>query len=235
VNERTIDDVVHPHEVERIANRLKANGHELEATYFRYLYFSGMRFNEGLCISVGDLFQDEIQNEFMKKKLKAYGLKYFGYVVSDGQFGGMSGDRVIRIPFKGKKKIEEKANRIVPIIDKVLWNEMVELAAAKHEKWEGKRNSRDCLIFEGIDDSTATVRLHRAFDDEKLKWRSWHALRHSRATWLIGRTADVMLARLFLGHSSPRTIEKYNHIYQAITRSAKANELTGKTFRLKKV
>jgi hypothetical protein len=72
VNERTIDDVVHPNEVEKVCKRLETNGHKLESVYFRYLYFSGMRFNEGLCISLGDLFQDEIQSDFMKKKLKAY-------------------------------------------------------------------------------------------------------------------------------------------------------------------
>jgi hypothetical protein len=30
------------------------------------------------------------------------------------------------------------------------------------------------VLFGGIDDSTATVRLQKAFADEKLKWRPWH-------------------------------------------------------------
>lgn len=236
LNTRTIDDVISNEEMDRIYKRLTSGGFLNEALYFRFLYFSGMRFNEGLCISLGDLFQGELESEFLKKKLKAYGIKYHGYIVSDGQFGGLdkAGD-VIRLPFKGKRKIEEKHNRVIPVTDKVLWNALVEVAQSKFEGWPSNRSKRDCLLFEGLDDATATRRLQDAFIKERLKWRPWHCLRHSRATWLIGETGDTMLARLWLGHTSPRTIEKYNHIYQAITRAAKAEKTTGKQFGLRKV
>lgn len=234
LNSRSIDDVIYPEEMELIFKELKNLGYKEEAIYFRYLYFSGMRFNEGLCISLGDLFQGEIDSGFMKKKLDAYNIKYFGYIVSDGQFGGIDKHgSVIRLPFKGKRKIDEKFNRIIPITDKVLWNSLVDIASEKFE--EAGANKRDCLLFPTIDDTTATNRLKEAFDKLKLHWRPWHCLRHSRATWLIGETGDPMLARLWLGHTSPRTIERYNHIYQQVVRQAKAEKLTGKTFGLKKV
>lgn len=69
----------------------------------------------------------------------------------------------------------------------------------------------------------------------KLKWRPWHCLRHSRGTFLIGQTSDSMLSGIWLGQSSPRTLEKYNHLYQAITRAAKANTTTRRTLNLKRV
>ena len=199
--------------------------HPLDALYLRYLYFTGMRFNEGLAISVGDLFQGEIENEFMKKKLAAYEISYHGYVVSDGQFGHIDpGGGVVRVPFKGQKKIQEKSNRIVPIIDKTLWNSMVDLAQAISQP---DKKPRDTLLFELIDDTTFSRRLKEAFISAKLRYREPHCLRHSRATLLIGQTADLMLARIWIGHTSPRTIEKYNHIYQAVTRQAKAKAMAG--------
>lgn len=234
MNRRTIDDVIHPEEMEKVYASLLKMGHKSEAIFFRYLFFSGMRFNEGLAISLGDLFQGELENDFIVKKLKAYEMQYHGYIVSDSQYGGIVDNKVIRLPFKGQKIITEKYNRIIPIVDKSLWNELVELAQIAHKNNPSK-DSRDCLLFEGIDDTTSSRRLEAAFINAKLTYRSWHCLRHSRATWLIGETGDVMLARIWLGHNSPRTIEKYNHIYQALSRSAKAKKLTGKQFSLKKV
>lgn len=234
MNTRSIDDVVKPDEMEKVYNVLKESGHDTEALFFRFLYFSGMRFNEALAVSLGDLFQGEIENEFLRKKLKAYELNYFGYVVADSQFGGMDGEKVIRLPFKGRKKIEEKFNRVIPVIDKVLWNSLVEVGEELHSKL-GNKSPRNQLLFLGLDDTTASRRLEQAFLKAKLRYRSWHCLRHSRATLLIGETSDTMLARVWLGHNSPRTIEKYNHIYQAVTREAKAKETTGKKFGLKKV
>jgi integrase len=235
LNRRDVDDVVLEHEMETIYAKLIDLSYIEEAVYFRYLYFSGMRFNEGLCISLGDLYQGEIENEFMRKKLNAYDIEYFGYIVSDGQLDFVKDGHVKRAPFKGQKEIAEKYNRIVPITDKTLWNELVDIASTKFEKLSKKDNRRDALLFDTINDATATRRLQEAFESAKLKWRPWHCLRHSRATWLIGQTGDAMLARVCLGHMSPKTIEKYNHVYQAITRAAKSEKLTGGQFGLKKV
>lgn len=235
LNQRTIDDIVHPDEMERIVKRLKTNGYKTEALYYRFLYFSGMRFNEGLAISLGDLYQGEIESELMKKKLDAYKIKHFGYIVSDGQFDGRDrNNHVLRAPFKGQKVISEKSNRIIPIVDKALWNELVDVAEKLFESKPKSMNTRDCLLFNGIDDATATRRLQEAFGQEKLKWRPWHCLRHSRATLLIGETGDVMLARLWLGHTSSKVIERYNHIHQALVRAARSVSQTGKTFALKR-
>jgi site-specific recombinase XerD len=236
VNERTLDDVISDEEMERIFKRLQKLGYDSEALYFRYLYVSGMRFNEGLCISADDIFQDEIKNDLLRRRLENAGIKPFGHIVSEGQFGGVkSSGEVVRLPFKGKKKIEEKHNRIIPISDKILWNALVGLIQEKLETWPEKKTLKDCLLFGGINDATATRRLQEAFKAEKLRWRSWHCLRHSRATHLIGATGDEMLARLILGHSSPRTLEKYNHIYQSMARTARSVGNSRSKLRLRKV
>lgn len=234
MNRRTIDDVIHPEEMEKVYKELQNLGHTNEAHLFRYLFFSGMRFSEGMAISLGDLYQGDLGNDFLVKKMKAYEIEYHGYIVSDSQYGGINQGKVIRLPFKGQKAISEKNNRIIPIVDKALWNVLVDLAETAFKENPTKER-RDCLLFPGIDDATASRRLEEAFIAAKLRYRTWHCLRHSRATWLIGETGDVMLARVWLGHNSPRTIEKYNHIYQALTRSAKAQTLTGKQFALKRV
>jgi len=234
VKQRTIDDVVYPAEMEQVYATLKANGYNYEAAFFRYQFFSGMRYSEGLAISLADLFQGELPaNQLMAKKISAHGIKYLGYIVSDSQIN----EKGQRVPFKGKKEISEKYARTIPIVDKVLWNELVDLASEQYEHWQHTKGTpkKDFLLFQGLDDSTASRRLQDAFDSCKLRYRSWHCLRHSRATWLIGETGDEVLARAWLGHSSISVFQRYNHLYQSLVREAKGKDTVGKEFKLKKV
>ncbi len=233
VNKRTIDDVVHPDEMELIYKSLMERGHKKEAIFFRYLFFSGMRFSEGLAISMVDLYQGELpSNQLLAKRIKIHNMLYYGYIVSDSQVD----EKWNRRPFKGKKEISENYARTIPITDKRLWNDLVDLAEEQHKKWNGSStDKKSCFLFRGIDDTTSSRRLEEAFTSCELPYRSWHCLRHSRATWLIGETGDEVLTRAWLGHSSSRTLEKYNHMYQAIVREAKSKEYIGREFKLKKV
>lgn len=233
IGKRTIDDVILAEEMDAIYNRLKQNGHEIEAIFFRYLFFSGMRFSEGLAISLADLFQGELpENQLLAKKIKIHNIKYHGYIVSDSQV-----ENGVRYPFKGKKEISEKFARTIPIIDADLWNDLVGLAAMQYEKWQVNQTvpKRDLFLFQGIDDTTATNRLKDAFEGLKIRYRCWHCLRHSRATLLIGETGDEPLARAWLGHSSVKVFERYNHLYQSLVREAKSKDTVGTEFKLKKV
>jgi len=231
---RTIDDVVYPAEMESVYNTLKANGHPQEATFFRYLFFAGMRLSEGLAISLADLYQGQLpETQMIAKKIKSHNMEYFGYIVSDSQLN----EQGVRVPFKGKKEIGERYSRIIPIVDKVLWNDLVDLAALQYDKWKDSKhlNKKDFFLFDQLNDTTASRRLEEAYQSNQLKYRSWHCLRHSRATWLIGETGDEVLARAWLGHSSPKVFERYNHLYQSLVREAKATETVGKEFRLKRI
>lgn len=234
-NKRDFDDVIHPEEMEKIETELNRLGYETEADLFRFLYDTGMRFHEAVGVSLADIYQGELAANILNQKLKFFKMKYYGYVVINSQFNGKVGSTVLRKPLKGTKEISERVARTIPITDKKLWNRIVTRAEAQFKKFKNGESSdkKDYLIFEGIDDTTARIRLIEAFRNVKLKYRSWHCCRHSRATWLIGQTGDHMLATIWLGHKNPRTIEKYNHIYQAITRQAKRDEGSG--FSLKKV
>ncbi len=231
---RNIDDVIYPNEMEMVYQCLKANKFKQEAILFRYLFISGMRFSEGIAISLADIFQGQLpETQLIAKKLNQYNMKYFGYVVSDSQID----DKKVRHPFKGKKEIAEKYSRTIPIIDKILWNDLVGLAEFQYQSWNSKNhlNKKDFLLFHDIDDTTASRRLQNAFQSCQLKYRSWHCLRHSRATWLIGETGDHILGRAWLGHSSARVFERYDHLYQALVREAKAKDTVGKEFKLKRI
>jgi len=93
INKRTLDDVVYPHEMEAVYQKLIDQGHKQEAIYFRFLFFSGMRLSEGLAISIADIFQGELPgNQLLSKKLKIHNIKYYGYRVharSLAQSGGV--------------------------------------------------------------------------------------------------------------------------------------------------
>lgn len=232
-NRRDLDDVIYPKEMESVYKSLIEKGHKKTAVFFRYLFFSGMRLSEGLAISIADVFQGELpSNQFMAKKVKLLGIKYHGYIISDSQVD----EKGIRHPFKGKKSIDERFSRIIPIVDKTLWNDLVDLSETAFERWnQSSESKKSCFLFDGLNDATITRQLQEAFESCRLKYRSWHCLRHSRATWLIGETGDEVLARAWLGHSSPRVFERYNHLYQSMVREARSKELVGKEFKLKKV
>lgn len=110
------------------------------------------------------------------------------------------------------------------IADQILWKEIVGLFNDQVDAFDKKKwglDAKDYALFDGLDKTSATRRLMAAYQGCHLRYRSWHCCRHSCATKLIGETGDFNLARLWLGHSSPSTIERYVHIHQAIVRMAK--------------
>lgn len=219
IGKRDIDDVISVSEMESIYSNLKSTS-KLEAIFFRYLYFSGMRFSEALAISLADIFQGEMtdSSNILSKRIKTHNIKYYGYIVSDSQVD----EKFNRFPFKGKKEISEKYSRFIPIVDKQLWNDLVELAQELFKKWNGQEaDKKNMFLFKGINDTTSTNKLKESFRYCGLKYRSWHCCRHSRATYLIGETGDEILAKAWLGHSSSRVFERYNHLFQQIVRNEK--------------
>ena len=115
--------------------------------------------------------------------------------------------------------------------------EMMKVLKARLEKLEnelevnekngelGSDNKSDYLLFEGINQSTSTSRLKEAFERAKLNCRSWHCCRHSRGTFLHGKTEDKELTMQWLGHSSEKVHNKYLHTYEGLMREIKAKEV----------
>lgn len=235
LNEKGIDDIIKDDEMERLYARLKQSGHLCEAVFFRFLYFTGMRFNEALGVHPANLYEGAIEDRILAKHLEQEKLSYFGYVVIDSQpshenRGLRDKTGVIhRKPLKGRTKINDKSARTVIITDKVLWNDLVDLhneTLAKHEAGFFGKKIDQYPLFEGIERTTSTRRLQNAYESCGLKYRSWHCCRHTRATMLIGETANTFLARLWLGHSSEKVLKRYVHIYESVIRAAKKNRDT---------
>src|SRR3989338_4763977 len=92
--------------------------------------------------------------------------------------------------FKGRKKIDEKSARVIPLIDQSLWIHLARyyneaLASYKRRLWG--EDLKDYLLFNNIT-STSSTELSRISSRLSIPYRSWHCLRHSRATYLIGHT-----------------------------------------------
>lgn len=243
LKEKGIDDIIQVGEMERIYAQLKREGHNREALFFRFLYFTGMRFNEALGVHPANLYDGEIEDQMLAKHLTSEGISYFGYLVIDSQpthntRGLRDKNGIIhRKPLKGKKRIDNKSARTVVISDKVLWNELVLLHNQTLERYEKKifgKEVEQYPLFEGIDKTSSSKKLHAAYEQCGLHYRSWHSCRHTRATMLIGETGNSLLARLWLGHSSEKVLKRYVHIYEAIVRAAKKND-QGDGPRLKKL
>lgn len=238
-NKRSLDDVIQPGEAETIRDALIMHGCQDEADFYEFLYFTGMRFHEGLGVSLGDFFQGKLTDSIIGKALENNGIEYFGYVVVDSQFDFIRPDGTLKRAFlKGEKEISERTARTVPIIDKALWNRIVGRLAEQHALFkQGKFgvDKKNYILFRAVNINTGSARLKKAFAAAKLRYRSWHCLRHSRATFLIGQIKDTMVVRLWTGHKSLKVLERYNHIYQSVVREARSNANVSGDFGFKKV
>lgn len=164
----------------------------------------------------------ELDDNVLRPALKDHGIKYYGYIVLQSQPTNKIRDRlkdgsIKRKPLKGKPKIDAKYDRLVPIIDKDLFNELVRLYKIQEEKFKKKvygSNAKNYVLFEDMTHSETVVALREAYAKTKYKPKSYHCCRHTRCTELVGKTRDFVLARYWLGHARQETTLKYTHIYQ---------------------
>lgn len=112
LNERTAEDIISEAEMESIERILHEEGHKLEADFLRFLYFTGMRINEGVGISLVDVHPGETSKRLLKKLLGKNDISYFGYVILMSQPAGDNRTTrdpksltVPRKPLKGRKNI----------------------------------------------------------------------------------------------------------------------------------
>lgn len=249
LSEKTIDDVIQENESNIIYQNLLDSGFQNEAEFFLMLYWTGIRFNEGLGISLDDLHKGEIDRKsfgnllnrnriFYKGNGNSNNLyDYHGFLTLSSQPDNDNSSaikrepngKVLRKALKMKKSINEKHTRIIPIINKELWRILVRRAKDAQAKFKNSENrslqKSDFLLFEGINQTTATGRLKRSFEKSNLKYRSWHCCRHSRGTFLHGKTGDKELGMKWLGHTSDKVYERYIHTYEGLVREIKAKEV----------
>ena len=228
INSRDANAVISKTEFETIYKMLKEKN-ELIATFFQTAYFTGMRFNEIFGLSMDDLFNGELEECIMKRSLKNHDMQYSGYIVLESQPMSKTKTRlpdgsIKRKPLKGKPKIDEKFNRIIPILDRDLFNNLVRLFKTQEQKLKNKvygENPKDYLLFEKMTMVDANTLLREAYAKTKFIPKSYHCCRHTRCTELVGQTGDFILAKTWLGHARQETTLRYTHIHQQMTRSAK--------------
>lgn len=235
LRQRTIDDVVSFEEFKSIEGQLNLDGHKLEADFFRFLYFSGMRINEGAGVSLADVYHGEISKKAFNKRLETNKIKYFGYVLLKSQPSGenktirdSNTNLVNRKPLKGRKVMTEKDCRIVPITDENLWEKIMTRLREQHDLWKKGiygSNPSNYLLFDGFNRTTSTIRLKSAFEKVGISFKTWHCLRHTRGTELFGETGDRELAKMWLGHGSDKVFERYNHAYEELVRTSQRTGL----------
>ena len=226
--EKTIDDVIPEKEMEAIYHQLHVMGQRKEAIFWRLLYFSGMRFNEARGISIENIYEGILEDVAFAKRLAEHKIGYFGYLVLECQPANKTTLRnreghIPRKPLKGKKKIDEKSARTIPIIDAVLWRELAwlyneELVRMQQKIWGSTPGNY--ALFDGIRRSV----IKKAYTQLRIPFHNPHCCRHTRATWLVGETGDAILTRMWLGHTSQKVLDKYVHIYQACVRKAKKGD-----------
>lgn len=230
---RTAEDIVEKDEFEAVYKQLLHLGYETEAHFYRFLYFTGCRFGEAIGISLIDIKQGNISSEKFHETLDRHGIIYHGYInlmsQPDNPNKSQRGKNgcVKRKPLKGKKAISAKYARTIPIEDKELWNILVVRAQEQIKKYkQGKYGlvRSDYLLFDGIDKTTAAARLRKAFEAAGYTYKTWHLLRHTRGTELYSNTWNKDLCKVWLGHTSDKVFERYNHAHELMVTKDKENQ-----------
>ena len=195
---------------------------------------TGLRLSEGLGLSLSDFFPGSPDKKTIAGALERHGLKCFGYISLESQVKNSIKPRnldgiVPRKPLKGRRRIEAKAGRIIPILNKETFNILAKrfneqtdlLANAKHGN-----DKSNYLLFDGMDKNRFSRLLVDAYAGTRFTHKSPHCARHTFATNFAGLThADTGLCRLVLGHKDEDTTLGYVHLFEQINRQARAKEL----------
>ncbi len=231
MNYRDADSLIPRKEFDHIYKRMLELD-EQSAIFYQTCYFTGMRFNEVFGLSIDDLFPGEIEDNVLNKILEQHDIEYYGYIVLQDQPSDKARKRnadgtIERKPLKSKKSISEKNNRIIPITDKDLYNNLVKLYKKQKELQKNKvygHESKNYVLFDELNVSMPKRFLESAYSLSGFQYKTFHCCRHTRATELVGLTQNFILAKYWLGHSRQETTERYTHIFQQSNRQVKNKE-----------
>jgi integrase len=191
---------------------------------------TGMRISEALGLGFGDFYPYPIEDKNLAKLIKKNDLEPLSYLILESQKGDYDeeNEKWKREPLKTKKTISLDNTRTIPI-----FSNQVECDDLLRKKFfeardfynitnldELRRNKGQFLFFRNINKNIASGYLKKVYSDlaGKLeKWKSFHCLRHTRATELISQTHDATLLKLILGHKS-RVYERYVHLESTLAK-----------------
>ncbi len=233
LNEKDVNNIIPNHEFKTVSNHLLNSGNQEEAEFFELLYETGMRFAEGLGISLADVYPKhaEIDGD-IGLWLKKHNIKYEAFIVLQSQLDYRNIEekgKTHRVPLKMKKKIGGKhGTRIIPITTKSLWKKLLKRLSKQEELWRKSKKPKNekskFLLFdiERLANSVARRTLISAYENCGHEYKSWHDCRHTRGTFLYGKTQSKELCKLWMGHVTERVFNKYIHVYEIMEREIRS-------------
>lgn len=232
---RDASDVIDAAEAVIIMEELKRlDRTELSSDFFLFLLNSGLRLGEGLSISLSDFYPGTPENKIIKGALERHKLETFGYLSLESQLEDATQARdfngnVPRKALKGRKRIDARSSRIIPILDKTTYNALIRRfnnqcdLYTKHKYGTDRSNY---LLFDGLGKNRFSRLLREAYEKTTFKSKTPHCCRHTYATQLAGTSnADTMLCRLILGHKDEDTTLGYVHLFEQINRQSRTKYL----------
>jgi site-specific recombinase XerD len=229
-NSKSAEEVISETDSQKIYQEL-AQINDSAAELFFILVHTGLRINEGLGLSLDSLVQGEIENRVFHEQLKNHNINYVGYLSLESQpissihIRDKNGN-VPRKALKGRRKIDPKNNRIIPLINKEVYNTLVKRYFTQRDLYLKKQfgdDPKDYLFFDGLNKQRFGVLLKRACQSLKIRHYTPHSCRHSFATQFTGLTfGNVFLCQIVLGHRDLNTSRKYIHIWEQIQKESKS-------------
>ncbi len=233
LKEKDVNNIIPTHEFNAVRKYLEGNEDQEEADFLELLYETGMRFAEGLGISLADIYPKhaEIDGD-IGLWLKKHNIKYEAFIVLQSQLDYRNIEekgKTHRVPLKMKKKIGGKhGTRIIPITTKSLWKKLLERLSKQEELWRKSKKPKSkkskFLLFdsERLTNSVARRTLISAYENSGHEYKSWHDCRHTRGTFLYGKTQSKELCKLWMGHVTERVFNKYIHVYEIMEREIRS-------------
>ncbi len=225
IGHKGLDSVIPEAEYNIILGKLRDINHA-GADLFMLLYATGMRINEALSLPFTSIYTGRTSG-MLEAELTEKKLQYVGYLIleSQAELASIRNNvgHVDRVALKGRKVIDPKNSRIIPIFTKSIWNMLVvryQTQQAQLTKEIYGTDPNDYLLFDGMTVSVFEKLMIKAYTGTGYKPKSPHDCRHSFCTLFVGQTRSPLLARTILGHKSAE-FERYLHIYEQMTQVAK--------------
>lgn len=216
---RGLEAIYSDEEIKIITRRLSEVDHKY-GVFFNLLCKTGMRSNEALGLHIKSFVINKIplEKKALFKRISESGIDLFGFILLRDQpqleyLYDKSG-AVPRKPLKGRSEVSPMYNRYIPLINKELTQNLVELRELA--KKEDRPNDEDKLLF-GFPYQHFYRVFYKLIRDLKIKDKDVHSARHTFATWLTRKVeGDRSVSEDVLGHSSSEVNKRYVHLAEEL-------------------
>lgn len=188
--------------------------------FFRLLCKTGMRANEALGLHIKSFAINNfpVEKKALFRRMSEAGIDIFGFILlrDQPQLDCLYDKKglVPRKPLKGRREIDPRYNRYIPLIDKDLTQELVKLR--EQARKEDRATDEDRLLF-GFPYQHFYRSFYEIIRELKFKDKDVHSARHTFATWLTRKVeGDRSVSEDVLGHSSSEVNKRYVHLAEEL-------------------